>query len=203
MSTAMRLIMEGWREFSILESILAEDKKATQMNIDQLADVQAKYAKNPEIQKKIYIALTSDPEVQKLAAFLVKSIESGVESSEEISGDAATDLESAGLQEGLGDFVQAITDAMVLAGAGEMEAALRSVGLGMIADANPKIIGAAVLAITAGASLTGAIDPLDAVKLAGIGGKIAVGGIDSATPEDFADIATSASGLEGGKKAEQ
>ena len=134
MPNRMKVIMESWRKFSTLNSILKEETDVSQMNIDKLADIQAKYSSNSEVQQKIQTALVSDSEVKEIASMLMKAMESGVESDSEPPSDATKDLESAGLDEGaMANFAHSLSAAFGQAAVGNMEQALELIGLGKVA----------------------------------------------------------------------
>ena len=202
MSTRMKLIMENWRQFSSLDVLLAENKKASELDIKKLATIQAKNIDNEQVQQKITSALMSDPEVKKMAAILTQALASA---GKQVSDDspAENELEDLGLEEGFGNLWTRLNAAVGSARGGDMEGALQMVGLGKIADANPKVLGAAILLVGGAATAGGAIDPVDAAKLATIGAKVSIGGVNAITPDDIQDIASATSGVDGGKQAEQ
>ena len=194
----MKLIMENWRQSFKLDSLLKEGN-INKYNLKKIADVQAANADNEQIQQKITNALLSDPKVKEMVRILSKAFKKM--SSAKPNPTVNQELESAGLNEGVGDFFANLGAAIVHGRAGDMESALRTVGMGKIADADPKILGAAIM-VLGGAGMLSGIDPLDAAKVASVGAKVSVGGINAVSVEDLENVAAATAGVEGGRNAE-
>ena len=112
------------------------------------------------------------------------------------------ELEDTGIQEGVGDLWTRLGAALGSAQGGNMEGALQMIGLGKIAEINPKVLGAAILLVTGTAAYAGGINPMDASKVLAIGAKVGMGGVNAITVEDMQEIASVTTGVDGGKQAE-
>ena len=203
MSKQMKLIMENWRRFSNFDDLLLEETDLNKIDLPKVADIAKKNSDEEGIQTRIATTLLAIPEVGELIGAIVGLRTAREQSGQETSEQEEDELKKAGIKEGIGNVWDSLKIAALSGAAGNFDDALSAVGLGKLAQVNPKVWSGAILAIGAVGAASGKIDPTDAVKMATLAAKVGTGGINSLDFKDIEDVVGLSAGIEGGKQAEE
>ena len=202
----MKLIIENWRRFSDLDHLLLLEKQnLAGINLPKAAEIAKNNPDEEDIQRRLASGLlASHPDVEKLISIITKVLKPAQQqASKQTSPQEKDELASAGIEEGIGDVWASLQVAALQGASGNFADALSSVGLDKLAKANPKVWGAAILAIGALGAASGAIESTDAAKMATLAAKVGTGGINSMNLQDLEDVIAATSGIDGGKVAEE